>query len=103
MKESVLRTLVPILYALLIKAGLDQLGLDDVVLQQLATLLATGLLYVALRLLERHQKAVGWLLGYAKQPVYIDPPTPPKPRARARKAAAKTTTAKRRTPTSKES
>lgn len=71
MKESVLRTIVPIVYALLIKAGLGQIGVDDATVQSLAALLATGLLYVALRVAERYRKEIGWLLGWAKQPVYV--------------------------------
>lgn len=71
MKESVLRTIVPIVYALLLKIGFDKIGVDDAVLQDLATLVAAGLLYVALRVGERYKKEVGWLLGYAKQPVYV--------------------------------
>ena len=62
MKESVLRTLVPIVYALLIKAGFASLGVDDVTLQAVAALIVTGILYVALRIGERYKKEIGWRL-----------------------------------------
>lgn len=77
MKESVLRTLVPIIYALLIKAGFASLGVDDVTLQALAALIVTGILYVGLRIGERYKSQIGWLLGYAAQPTYATPPPAP--------------------------
>lgn len=79
MKESVLRTLVPILYALLVRFGVvEWLGLDDALMQSVVTMLATGLIYVALRLAEKNKAALGWLLGYASQPSYGEvPPNPP--------------------------
>lgn len=70
MKPSVLRTLVPIVYALLLKAGGEWLGLDDAVLQNAAALLATGLFYAAVRVLERARPRLGWLLGYPTAPQY---------------------------------
>lgn len=72
MKESILRTLVPIVYALLIKAGFARLGVDDVTLQALAALIVTLVLYVGLRIAERWKKQFGWLLGYAAQPTYAE-------------------------------
>ena len=79
MKESLLRTLVPILYAILVRFGVvNWLGVDDAVLQSAVTLIATGIIYVALRFAETHKAAVGWLLGYASQPSYGEtPPNPP--------------------------
>lgn len=75
MKESVLRTIVPIIYALIIKSGVGAwLGLNDAFLQSLAAAIGAGLIYVLLRFLERKKSAFGWLLGYASQPVYPDPP-----------------------------
>ena len=45
MKESILRTLVPIIYALLLKAGIGEwLGIDSTLLQSLAALIVTALL-----------------------------------------------------------
>ena len=72
MKESILRTLVPIIYALLLKAGIGEwLGIDSTLLQSLAALIVTALLYVAVRVAERAgSPAWGWLLGYPKAPVY---------------------------------
>lgn len=71
MRESILRTLVPIVYALLIKAGLDRLGIEDALVQSLATLIVTGALYVGLRVLERvRSSSWGWLLGYPSAPAY---------------------------------
>ena len=71
MKESVLRTLVPIIYALLIKAGLAEVGVDDTTLQSIAAAAAAGLISVALRVLERARGSRwGWLLGYPAQPQY---------------------------------
>lgn len=72
MKESVFRTLVPIIYALLWRLGFaDWLGIDNEVMQSLAALIVTGLLYVGVRLLERMNEKWGWLLGSPKQPVYV--------------------------------
>lgn len=73
MKESLLRTLVPIIYALLLKAGFAKLGVDDATVQSAAALLAAGLLYLGLRVLERVRSSRwGWLLGYPVAPVYKD-------------------------------
>lgn len=71
MKESVLRTVVPILYALLVRYGVvNWLGVDDATAQTLITMAVSGLIYVGLRFAETHQAAFGWLLGYASQPKY---------------------------------
>lgn len=69
--KSVLRTLVPIVYALLIKFGFSQLGLGPVVLNDFATVIATGIVYGALRLVEHYAPQFGWLLGYPQQPKYV--------------------------------
>lgn len=70
-KESILRTLVPIIYALLIKAGAGQwLGLDNAMIESAAVLVASGLVYVALRLAESKRAELGWLLGYPAAPTY---------------------------------
>lgn len=75
MKESILRTLVPVIYALLLKAGIGEwLGLDDAILQNAAALLGAGLLYVVLRVGERARPWLGWLLGYASPPSYAAKP-----------------------------
>lgn len=71
MKEAILRTLVPVVYALLLKSGVtDWLGLGTAWAQNVATLIATGTLYVVLRWLEAHRAWVGWLLGYPAAPKY---------------------------------
>ena len=55
MKESILRTLVPVAVALLVRVGLkDWLGLDDATVLGLATVLVTGIYYVAVRVTERY-------------------------------------------------
>ena len=79
MKESILRTVVPIIYALLIRWGVkDWLGVDDALFQSAITLVVSGIVYVALRFAETHKAALGWLLGYASQPSYgLVPPNPP--------------------------
>ena len=74
MKESILRTVVPILYALLVKVGfVAWLGGDEQLVTTALTLVASGLIYVALRFAETHKAALGWLLGYPAQPVYVAP------------------------------
>lgn len=76
MKEAVLRTLVPIVYALLLKAGIGEwLAIDSAVLESAAALVAAALVYVVLRAAERWRPRLGWLLGYPAQPVYA-PVTP---------------------------
>lgn len=74
MKQSILRTVVPILYALLVKAGLGKLGVDDTLIQGLATLIVTGLIYAAVRVVERFAPKFGWLLGYPAAPTYTSAP-----------------------------
>lgn len=69
---STLRTAVPILYALLVKAGVVAwLGIDDALVNNVITGVVTVAFYIALRVLERYQSKIGWLLGYASQPVYV--------------------------------
>ena len=71
MKESIVRTVVPILYALLVRYGVtDIVGLNEAVAVELLTALVTGLLYAALRLLEKLEPRFGWLLGLPKAPTY---------------------------------
>ncbi len=71
MKESTLRTLVPVAVALLVRVGLkDWLGLDDATVLGLATVLVTGIYYVAVRVTERYFPAAGILLGYPSAPTY---------------------------------
>jgi len=69
---AIMRTGVPIIYALLIKFGIARLGLPDAVVTDVATVLLTVALYVILRLLERLQPWIGMALGWAKQPQYAD-------------------------------
>lgn len=73
MKESVIRTLVPIIYALLMKTGAAEwLGLESEVAQNVAALLGAGVVYAVVRWAESHRAAFGWLLGYASAPSYGD-------------------------------
>lgn len=74
MNVSLVRTIVPVIYALLIKVGIDALGVKEEDIQALATALATALVYLAIRLGEQLQPKVGWLLGYPAAPTY-DVPT----------------------------
>jgi hypothetical protein len=70
-KESLIRTLVPILYGLLVRLGVvNWLGVDDSVLIGFITLVVTGAIYVAIRFAEAHKTAFGWLLGYPSPPSY---------------------------------
>lgn len=70
MKESIARTLVPLVYVLLLKAGVAQLGVDDATVQALAALIVTGVIYVVIRVVEQHFPAAGVLLGWPKSPTY---------------------------------
>lgn len=71
MKESILRTLVPILYAVLVNLGVVAwLGVDSTVIESFLTLVISGVIYVVLRVAERHRSTFGWLLGYPAQPHY---------------------------------
>lgn len=71
MKESILRTVVPILYAVLVNLGVvEWLGVQSAAVEGLLTLIVTGAIYVTLRLIERHKESLGWLLGYPAQPEY---------------------------------
>lgn len=83
---SVLRTVVPIVYAALVRWGVvEWLDPDDAFVTNLIAVVVTMLFYVALRFAEQHWDKIGWLLGYAKQPVYVkgevlsvvEQPTPP--------------------------
>jgi hypothetical protein len=69
---SVLRTLVPIIYAMLVKWGVvEWFDLPSVLWENVITALVTTGFYILLRLAERYQSQIGWLLGYAQQPVYV--------------------------------
>lgn len=69
---SVLRTTVPIIYALLARKGVvEWLGVEDALLNNLLAGVVTVVFYVGLRVAERYHSQVGWLLGYAQQPVYV--------------------------------
>lgn len=71
MKESLIRTLVPIIGALLARAGFKELGVDDATLATLAGGAAAWLYYFGVRVLERASSfRWGWLLGYPSAPVY---------------------------------
>lgn len=69
---SVLRTTVPIIYALLARKGVvEWLGVEDALLNNLLAGVVTVVFYIVLRVAERYHAQVGWLLGYAQQPVYV--------------------------------
>lgn len=69
---SVLRTLLPMVYAMLVRWGVvEWLDPNDLFLTNFLTVLITLVFYVALRIAERHKAQIGWLLGYAQQPVYV--------------------------------
>jgi hypothetical protein len=72
MKESLIRTVVPILYALLVRHGVvEWLGVDDVLVQSALTAVVTALIYMAIRVAERiGSSRWGWLLGYPSAPTY---------------------------------
>ena len=70
LKASVIRTFVPIVYALLIQLGLKNLGVDDAYLRDLATAVVTAGFYAVIRYLESHRAGFGWLLGLPKAPSY---------------------------------
>lgn len=72
MKESIIRTVVPIVYALLIRLGLGAIGVDDALLQNLATAIVTGIIYAVIRYVETHKSAFGWLLGSPTAPSYSE-------------------------------
>lgn len=69
---SVLRTVVPLVYAMLVQKGVVAwIDPNDVFVTNFLTVVVTGAFYVLLRLLEKNWSKVGWLLGYAQQPVYV--------------------------------
>lgn len=69
---AVLRTTVPLIVALLVRKGVvEWLGITEALANSAIAVVVTLLFYVAVRLAERHKAAVGWLLGYAQQPVYV--------------------------------
>jgi hypothetical protein len=70
MKESISRTLVPLVYVLLLKAGAAKLGVDDATTQALAALIVTGAIYVTVRVVEQRWPMVGIVLGWPKSPTY---------------------------------
>lgn len=70
MKQSIIRTLVPIVYALLIHWGFASWGIGNAVVENLATVVSTGLVYIAIRFAETHKQYFGWLLGYPSPPKY---------------------------------
>lgn len=72
---SLLRTVVPLIYAMLVRWGVvEWLDPDDLFITNAITVVVTAVFYAALRLAEQHHEKVGWLLGYGKQPVYVPGP-----------------------------
>lgn len=74
---SVIRTWVPVLVgSLLAKLVVIGVVIDDdssTGLKNAITLLVIGLYYAAIRWLEQKFPRVGIMLGYIRQPVYVDP------------------------------
>lgn len=70
---ATVRTVVPIVYAVLIKIGFAHLGLPNAVTTDVATVAVTGALYVLVRLAERVEPRFGVLLGWVGAPQYADP------------------------------
>lgn len=68
---ALLRTVVPLLYGLLIQLGLGRY-LPDETITTIATVAILAAVYLVLRLLEHIQPWIGWALGWAKQPQYAD-------------------------------
>lgn len=68
---SVVRTLFPVVFALVVRVGFNETSIDSAWLERVLTVVVTMGYYVAVRLLEQYWDKVGWLLGYAKQPVYV--------------------------------
>lgn len=68
---ALLRTVVPLLYGLLIQLGLGRY-VDDQTVTTIATVAILAAVYLVLRLLEHLQPWIGVLLGWAKQPQYAD-------------------------------
>ena len=71
-KQSVIRTLVPVIVGLLVQLGLkDLLGLDDATLNTVASAIAAGAYYVGVRLAEKYAHPLfGVLLGMPGAPSY---------------------------------
>lgn len=74
---SLVRTYVPWLVGLIV-GWLASLGIDldpqlETSLILLVTTIAGALYHVVIRLAERAKPKFGWLLGSAKQPVYVKP------------------------------
>lgn len=78
---SVIRTWVPVLIgwalAKLVVVGVIIPDDQSANLKNAVTLLVIGLYYAAVRWLEQKFPRVGILLGYIKQPIYINPSKPP--------------------------
>lgn len=68
---SIVRTLVPVVVALLVRLGLRETDLDTTWLVNALTVVVTMGYYVAVRLLEKHWDKIGWLLGFPSSPVYV--------------------------------
>lgn len=68
---ALLRTVVPLVYGLLIQLGLGHY-LPDETVTMVATVAILIAIYLVLRILERLQPKIGMLLGWAKQPQYAD-------------------------------
>lgn len=67
---SVMRTGVPIVYAVLLRLGIGDLGLADKTVTNIAAVLAAVIVYAALRGLEVLEPRIGVLLGWIGAPQY---------------------------------
>lgn len=71
---SALRTFVPLIVGFLIGLPVVKwLGLTDEQVTSAVTVVIVAVYWTAGRILERVHPSWGWLLGYASQPVYVQP------------------------------
>lgn len=68
---GIVRTFVPLLIAFLLRIGLTETSIDQKWVEWFITGVVTMLYYIVVRVLEKHWGKIGWLLGYAAQPVYV--------------------------------
>lgn len=77
---SWIRTMVPVVVGAVV-VWLQPLGLniDSTAAASVVLPVVIAVYYTAVRFLEKHWSKFGWLLGYAKQPVYAEGPVPAEP------------------------
>lgn len=72
-----LRTYVPMIVLILGKElAKHGLNVDGDLLQLIVAGVMAAAYYALVRFLEQHKAQFGWLLGYAKQPLYVPGPAP---------------------------